>query len=181
MAGSIDGYIKIDGAEGESTADGYTGQIEVLAFAFGDRQAKAGSVSSGGSQSSGRVELLPVGFVHTIDKATPNLHKLCASGKHIDEITMTLVRTIESATEYFSITLKKTLIADVVMVAHTGEIPCFGGESGLPTLAIESDLPVEAVQLWPTEIEWKYTETKKDGTKGGTVKAGYSQETHKVS
>ena len=69
----FDSFIKIDGVPGESTDSKHKDWIEVLSFHWGVSQHETGSQSSGGARSSQRVDHQDLSFVHTIDKASPEL------------------------------------------------------------------------------------------------------------
>jgi type VI secretion system secreted protein Hcp len=84
-AASVDYFLKIDGIDGESTADGHKGEIELESWSWGE--SNPSTVGPGGS-SSGRAVASPLTITKSMDKATPKLMFACASGTHFPEAVL---------------------------------------------------------------------------------------------
>lgn len=170
---AFDAFIQIDGIEGESTDQGHENWIEVDAYCLGAKQAVGGSVSTGGSLSSGRVELEPFVFSHVLDKASPKIQQACTQGKHIAKVKLEVCRSGGDKQVYYEVTMEKVLITRAEVVGVIG-----AQSTSNCVLPSNADLPSEEVELLPAKITWKYTETKKDGSKGGSIEASWDQGTN---
>ena len=172
---ALDAYIQIDGIEGESTDDKHKNWIEVDAYYLGSKQAVSGKVSTGGSMTASRTELKPFVFTHVIDKATPKLHEACTKGSNLKKITFEVCRASASGqVVFFQVTMENATVTRVELAGTPDDTPV--GESILPSSV---DLPSEEVEILPMKITWKYTETKKDGSKGGSIESNWDQSLNK--
>lgn len=72
--GTVDVFMKIDGVEGESTASGYAGQVDVKSFGFQLENSASGG-SGQGSTTVGTFKLTKL-----VDKSSPVLAKRAAAG-----------------------------------------------------------------------------------------------------
>lgn len=76
---AYDAFLKLDGIDGEVTAEGYEKWIEVLSFSWGE--SNAGSYASGGG--GGKVSFQDLHFTHQFDKSSPPMMAACAKGQPI--------------------------------------------------------------------------------------------------
>lgn len=111
MASLQDFFIKIDGIPGESKDSKHSGQIDVLAWGYSVQQTSTSH--GGGGSGAGKANFSEFTFTHYIDKATPNLMKYCASGKHIDTVVLTCCKVGGGSQEYMKVTLNEVLITHV--------------------------------------------------------------------
>jgi type VI secretion system secreted protein Hcp len=109
--------------------------IEVLSWSFG--ATNSGAHSGGGGGGAGKVKFNEFTITKTTDKASPQLFKFCANGKHIP----TVVLFVRKAGGGQSVTFTFT---NVLISAYQT------GGSG------HSDTPVESVSLNFTKVEVKY-------------------------
>jgi type VI secretion system secreted protein Hcp len=86
---AYDAYMKAKDVEGEATAKGMEGQIEVLSFSFGASNPSTVGPGTGGI-AAGRVSVSSFNIMKRTDKASPVLFQSCCKGKHIGEIVVTL-------------------------------------------------------------------------------------------
>lgn len=87
-AAQSDYYLKIDDIKGESSDAGHQGEIEVNSWSWG--ASNPTTVGSGtGGLSGGKVNFQDLSVMKRIDKATPKLFLICASGEHIKQATLT--------------------------------------------------------------------------------------------
>ena len=86
---AYDAYMKAKDVEGEATAKGMEGQVEVLSFSFGASNPSTVGPGTGGI-AAGRVSVSSFNIMKRTDKASPVLFQSCCKGKHIGEIIVTL-------------------------------------------------------------------------------------------
>ncbi len=106
-AAQADYYLKLDGVEGESTADKHKGEIEINSWSWGMNNAGSGGMGGG----AGAGKMLATGLVITkrIDKGTPALFLACAQGEHIKRAVLTATRPnkeLRGPEDYVRITLE---------------------------------------------------------------------------
>ncbi|MFD1200020.1 Hcp family type VI secretion system effector [Brucella gallinifaecis] len=112
---SIDMYMKVDGASGESKDKNHEGWIDILSFSWGASQP--GNMGVGGGGGAGKVCFSDLQVNALIDKSTPALLKHCASGKHLLKIELSVCKAGGTQVEYVKITLEDVL---VTAVQYTG-------------------------------------------------------------
>ncbi|HXZ85996.1 MAG TPA: type VI secretion system tube protein Hcp [Myxococcota bacterium] len=137
-----DFYLKIGDIEGDSTVSGHEGQIELMSVNVGATMP-IGSRSSGGSATTGKVNVSDLSLVKQTDKASAKLFAACCAGTHYDEAVISINRPDGQGNlvEYANWTLE-----DVVISSFTH------GASG-------SDMPVESLSLNFGKIVFTYTPT----------------------
>jgi type VI secretion system secreted protein Hcp len=142
MAADI--FAKIGDIKGESVDPTFKDQIEVLSWSWGVSQP--GSAAMGSGAGLGKATFNDFSFLHNMDKATPNLMKACATGKHFPEATVTARKAGEGQKEY--------LIFKFSEVFVTGVTP--GGNG--------SDPVQEMVTMQFAKVELEYKPQKGDGS-----------------
>lgn len=156
----FDGFVKIDGIEGESTDDKHQGWIEIQSFGTGHAQTVSRTASSVGGASAERADFHEFQFEKLLDKATPKLALACADGTHINKITVELCRAGTDKVKYMEFTLSDCIISQYLV--------CGDGEDAFP---------LETIGINYGKIQWAYTQQKRAG--GGTagqVAAGWDLE-----
>jgi type VI secretion system Hcp family effector len=83
----------------------------VLDYSY--RVTQSASLYSGGGGGVGRADFPPLTFSHYIDKASPNLFKYCAAGKHIKEVTLSACKAGGGSKEFLNIELFQVMVVDV--------------------------------------------------------------------
>jgi type VI secretion system secreted protein Hcp len=158
----FDAYLKIDGIPGESTADGYKDQIEILSYSHGVSQPAAASASSAGGASVGRCEHQDFTIVKELDKASPLLAQHCCNGKHIPLIVLTLVRAGgDKPVAFMEYKLTNNIVSSI---APSGS---------------KDGFPLESVSFNYGKIEWTYIQQKRaDGAGGGKTTGSWNLETN---
>jgi type VI secretion system secreted protein Hcp len=91
MASDI--FAKIGDIKGESQDSKHKDEIEVLSYSWG--VTNSAKIDSGGA---GKATFSDLSFLHSIDKASPNLLKACATGTHLKEATSRIARRAASRT-----------------------------------------------------------------------------------
>ena len=106
---ATDIFAKVGDIEGESADDRHAREIDVLSFSWGMANA-SGSTPGGGA---GKTSFQDLTFTHKVDKATPNLMKACATGKHLPEATLTQRKAGRGSPEYFTIRMTDVIVTSV--------------------------------------------------------------------
>lgn len=157
---AFDGFLKIDGIDGESTDDKHKGWIEVLSFSFGASQPTSGGRSQGGAASAERVNMQDFSIVKVLDKSSAKLFLHTCNGKHIPKVKLELCRATEDKQKYMEYAMEDVIISSIRPGGSSQ-----GGEN----------LPLEEVAFNFGKIEWIYTATDhKTGKPSGDVKAHWS-------
>jgi type VI secretion system secreted protein Hcp len=143
-------FIKIGDIKGEAQDKTHKDEIDVLAWSWG--LAQSGSTHSGGGGGSGKVNVQDLSFTKFVDKATPNLLKMCCNGKHYPEAKLVVRKAGENPIEYLVVTMTDVLISAVST----------GGSGG-------EDKLTENVTLNFGKVKVEYQPQKADGTKDGGV------------
>jgi len=160
----FDSFLKIDGVDGESTDAKHKGEIEILSFSWGVAQAITGTVSSTGTFSGQRADLVALTVVKQLDKSSPKLAQACAAGDHFKGAVLTLCRAGGDKQPYMKYKLSDVLLEAV----RTGGAS--HGEGGVPT---------EEVSLRYAKIELEYTVVGTDGKPAGSVAGGWDLKENK--
>ena len=157
---SSDTHIKFDGVDGESTHEKHKGEIDVLSWTWG--VSNAARVAGGGS-GVGKAVPGEFHFTHSYDKASPNLAKYCASGKHFATVAMTARKAGGAQEDFLKISMKEVFVTSVQPGGtSTGDV-------------------VENVSMTYREVEFDYKPQDDKGALGGSVKFGWNVDTTKIT
>jgi type VI secretion system secreted protein Hcp len=148
-----DFHLKIDGVEGESAHADHKGEIEVLSWSWA--VSNSSSSASGGGSGTGKSTFSDLNFTHLYSKASPNLAKSCATGKHFPTVKFTARKQGEGSKDYLVFTLKEAFITSV---------STSGGSGGDVT---------EQFSMSYKDIEMAYKPQDEKGSMGGEVKFMY--------
>jgi type VI secretion system secreted protein Hcp len=152
---AVDYFLKIDGIPGESKDTKHPGEVDVLAWSWGETATAPSGPGGGGG--AGKVTIQDLNFTSRISKASPQLMLACASGKHIKSAVLTARGGGKAQAEFLIVTLE-----DVLVSSHQ---TAGGGE--------DRHGPLESVALNFSRIQVEYRETNPDGTLGTPVKFGW--------
>jgi type VI secretion system secreted protein Hcp len=111
MASDI--FAKIGDIKGESLDSKHKDEIEVLSFSWGVTNPANIKASGGGGAS--KTTFTDLSFLHSIDKASPNLLKACATGAHLKEATITHRKAGKGQEEYLIITMNDVIVTGVAL------------------------------------------------------------------
>lgn len=150
MSSLQDFFIKIDGIPGESKDSKHSGQIDVLQWGYSVSQTSTSH--TGGGSGAGKANFGELHFTHYVDKATPNLMKYCASGKHISTVEVSCCKVGDGSQEYMKITLNEVLITHVSPMGSTSD----------PRVT-------ESVGMSYGKVKVEVKEQNTDGSMGATV------------
>jgi type VI secretion system Hcp family effector len=106
---AFDGFIKLDGIDGESLDERNKGWIEIVAYDFGV------------SQSSGRASLTDFSFSKRLDKSSASLFEASCAGAHIKDLTLCLYRAGGDKLKYYEVRLEEVIISDFAQSGESGE------------------------------------------------------------
>lgn len=142
-----DYFLKIEGIKGESRAARHKGEIDVLAWSWGEVQ-----VGGGGGGGAGGVDLESFRFKMRPNKASPRLMLACATGQHIPDATLTVRKDSQNPrSDYLVVKFEDVLI------------------SSYQPSAAGSRLPAESLSLSYTKVEFSYRVVRRDGTLGRPI------------
>lgn len=152
---SNDCFLKLGDVVGESTDDAHADEIDVISWSWG--MSQSGTTHQGQGGGAGKVNVQDITFIHYVDKSTPNLIKMCCSGKHFEEAVLVVRKAGEVPLEYMKITMKDGLISSV----H-------------PAGSEEDDRLREEVSLNFSEFSCEYVPQKADGSGDASIIVGWS-------
>ena len=153
---SIDSHLKLEGVTGESTHAKHKEEIDVLSWNWSVHNA---SCTQGGGSAVGKGTPGQVKITKKVDKASVEIAKKCAQGKHFPSAVFTTSKGGDAQEDYLKITLKEAYIADFNLTANdAGEV-------------------VESVVFSYGDIEFEYKPQKDDGTLAAGVTMGWNNRT----
>jgi type VI secretion system secreted protein Hcp len=159
MAADI--FAKIGDIKGESLDSKHKDEVEILSWSWGVNQS--GTMSYGGGGGEGKASFNDFNFTHHVDKASPVLLKVCATGEHIKEATITVRKAGKGQQEYLTFKFQDVLISSF----QTG-----GSE--------EAVLPTDSVSFNFAKLEVEYKPQKSDGSLAAPVEFRYDLKTNKT-
>ncbi len=154
-------YLKIDGIEGESSASGHKGEIDISAWSWG---VSATGQNQQGGGGAGKAEFQDFHFVTAISKASPALFLACATGTHIKTASLSGVRGAGKvkATPFLQYKLSDVTVSSVDWSEDGGEAPA------------------EQFSLSYGKFEVIYTPQSPSGQTQPPVRAGYDLKLNKA-
>jgi type VI secretion system secreted protein Hcp len=145
--GAVQMFLDIAGIPGESTDKDHKDWIEVLSYSLG----VANPASPGGGSSSGHASFSNVTFSKLVDSSSPKLFEATASGQHIADAVLDLVKSGGKGNEPF---LKYTF-TDVLVTSYAVS----GG----------GDIPSDSFSLSYAKIKMEFFPQKADGSLGSPI------------
>ena len=104
-------FAKVDGIDGDATAEGHVKEIEIFNFSETFRQSAPTSAAGGGA---GKFTPGPIVFTKFLDRASIGLLRTCAKGQHIPTVVISAVRPTKGKLEtFYKITLKDVLVSAI--------------------------------------------------------------------
>jgi len=108
---AVDIFLKLDPVKRRIQGEKHNDEIDVLSWSFGESQS--GTFHSGSGGGAGKVNVQDLHFTHFVDKATADLFKVCANGKHIEEGVLVVRKAGDKPLEYLKIEMKHILVSSV--------------------------------------------------------------------
>jgi len=152
-------YLKIDGVSGESTAEGHKGEIDVESYTWGESNT---TTSSQTGAAAGRVKMQDLAVMKHLDKSSPTLMLMVASGQQIKTATLS-IESGPNGTPVGEIKLQDVIVSAFDTSKQSSATSTFVGEQ---------------VSLTFGKIEIDYTPTAADGSQGSPVVAGWDLTTN---
>jgi type VI secretion system secreted protein Hcp len=151
-------YMKYGEIEGDVTAEGHEGWIEVNSFQFGVGRGIGSPTGRKSDRETSSPSVSEITVTKSSDKTTPLLFQEALQGEGV-QVDLHFVRTSAGTLEvFYEVTLTNTLVSG------------FSQSSG-------GDNPSESLSLNFTKIEVKFTPINEDHSKGTPVPAGYDLST----
>jgi type VI secretion system secreted protein Hcp len=158
---AIDYFLKIDGIPGESLDAKHKGEIDVVAWSWGESNpVQPGGPGGGGG--AGKVQMHDFNFTAATSKASPALMLAGASGKHLKSAVLTARKAGKAQAEFLTFSLSDVLVSAYQVGGSEGEV-----------------VPMDSVSLNFSKIQVEYKEQKPDGSLGASVKAGWDVKQNK--
>jgi type VI secretion system secreted protein Hcp len=110
-------FVQLSNTPGSSTDSKHAGWMDAKSVSWGVSQST--SAHTGGGSGVGRADFQVFQFIKYVDKATPNLMKHCASGKHLDQLVLSVCKAGGTQQEYLKVTLKEVFVTGVQLVSNT--------------------------------------------------------------
>jgi type VI secretion system secreted protein Hcp len=143
MASDI--FAKIGDIKGESLDAKHKDEVEVLSWSWGVSQS--GSIAPGGGGGQGKASFNDFNFTHHIDKASPVLMRVCATGQHLKEATITVRKAGKGQQEFLIIKMNDIIITSVN-----------------PSASGDGAATAENVALQFAKVDLEYKPQKPDGS-----------------
>jgi type VI secretion system secreted protein Hcp len=147
-------FLKIDGVSGESKDSAHAGEIDALAWSFGE--SNSGSTHMGTGAASSRVNVQDLSVTKYTDKSSPALLLACCTGKHHRTARLTVRKAGERPIEFLVLEMTDLIVTSVST----------GGSGG-------EDRLTENITLDFAKFKFSYTSQKADGTADSPVSMGW--------
>jgi len=152
-------YMKIEGIDGESTADGHEDWIELLSVS--ESIARPDDGATGSSRRRGAAVFEDIVVEKFLDRTSPKLRQALAEGRTYPKVDIDITRICgEHEVVYFTYELVNSQL----------------GSISLEGMSAGGDRPVEDFSLNFEEIKWTYDIIGPDCSSEGTVEAEWSIE-----
>ena len=150
---AADVFAKLGDIKGESIDDKHKDEVEVLSWSWG--VSTNGSNQQAGTAGA-KATFSDFNFTHHVDKASPVLFRMCATGEHIKEATITARKAGKGQQEYLVIKMSDVIVTSVQM----------GGGADAGSTA-------ENVALRFAKVDLEYKPQKQDGALDASVHFKY--------
>jgi type VI secretion system secreted protein Hcp len=155
-------FAELSSTPGSSTDSKHSKWMDISSCGFAVSQST--SAHTGGGSGVGRANFEEFYIMKFVDRATPNLMKHCASGKHLDQLVVSICKVGGSQQEYMKITLKGVFITSVTSVSNT-----------------ESPRMMERVGFSFETIMIDYKDQNPDGSLGASVTGAWDVKQNKAA
>lgn len=144
-----DYFLKIEGVDGESTDQSHKGELSIESWSWG--ASNPTTVGSGGL-SAGKVQFQDFHFTKAIDKSSPVLMEMIATGEHIKDAKLTLRKAGSTQQTYLVVTFTDVMVSSYSVSGNSG------------------DTPIENISFSFQKIEMEYFPQNPDGTSSESIK-----------
>lgn len=163
---NTDFYLKIDGINGETQAQGLTGYMRLASFSWGGQNSGKFQAGESSGLPSGRFTGGDFNFVMKTNSASPQLMSACAKGSSFTTATLVCRKAIGGSTPmtYLQVTLTPVLVSKFT----TGYDP----SNNLGDAVV-----IDNISLNFGKIVVQYMPATNQGTTGPAVEGGYNLQT----
>jgi type VI secretion system secreted protein Hcp len=165
---SKDYFLKIEGIDGESMAEGHKGEIDVESFDWGESRRL---YLNPGDQRNSPLEVRNFHFTTFASKASTKLMNACATVQKYEKAIFTLRKAGGKQEEYMKFTFFDVRVASYDISGPATEASRYekiGHEKH------ENPVPIESIVLNFAEIEVEYREQKSPGNVGPAYRFKYN-------
>lgn len=142
---AVDYFLKIEGIEGDATAPGSEGAIQIESWSWGVSQSGSAQAGGGGG-GAGKVSMQDFHFTMKANKASPKLFLGCATGQHIKKAVLTARKAGGTQEEYLVLTMSDVLISSYETGGSSGE--------GAPTDQVSLNFAKIEYKVGPTTVHY---------------------------
>jgi type VI secretion system secreted protein Hcp len=143
-------HLKLNGIKGESTSVPHKDEIDVENWTWGVSTAPG---AGGGGAGAGRASFTDLSFTHRVDRASPELWKACATGRHVRDAVLSVARSGAGTQDYLVVKLSDVSVTSVA----------------LADTAADALVPLESVSLAFAKVEYSYKPQNPNGSFGAAV------------
>lgn len=156
-------HLKLNGIKGESTSVPHKDEIDVESWTWG--VAGVSASPGGGGGGAGRARFTDLSFTHRVDRASPDLWKACATGRHVRDAVLSVARPGAGTQDYLVVKLRDVSVTSVAM----------------SDAAADALVPLESVSLAFAKVEYSYRPQNPNGSLGAAVEFKFDLVANKVS
>ena len=157
---AVDYYLKLDGVQGESTAEGHKDEIQLLSFSWG--ASNVSSVAGTGGSGAGKVDLSDFSTMIFFDKSTPKFFKAVCLGQHIKTGTLTATKSGAGNKPYLKVDFKELFVTSLQISAS-------------------SEVPSVSISFTYNEIKMDYSVQDEQGNLKSTGPVTFNLKEHKLT
>lgn len=151
---AVDYWLQIEGVETESQDEHLTDSIQLESWEWGEKNRGSWAINGGGGQ--GKVEMSDFSFTMWLNKASPKLFVMCATGEHIPSAKLTCRKAGGGQQVFFEVDFLNLSISSFETIGDGSHVH-----------------PRNKISFNFESIEVNYMEQNDDGTLGATTTAGY--------
>lgn len=156
-------YLKIGAIEGNVTAKGYEGWIQVATLHFGAERNVSMQTGNLSNRESGKPALSRIAITKIADKSVAALFQASLKGAAGQEATLAFVRTGKTMQEFMTYKLKDCILANYAIAMQADEAP------------------VEGIMLSYSGIEISYKDHDASNKAGSPQRVAYDVKAAKVA
>lgn len=116
---SVDMFMKVTGADGESQDSNHKGWTDIVSFQWGVTQPSSMFAGGGGGASKASFQDLTV--IARIDKSLPSILDKCARGDHLTKVEISVCKAGGTQIEYQKVTLSELVLITNVTVTGASD------------------------------------------------------------
>ena len=150
-----DFLLEVDGIRGESKDAQHPGTIELESFSWGATNPDTGLTGSK-ERTRGRVQIEPINFTSSVNKASGELMRACWAGTNIKKASLYVRKQGEKQQDYYVVRMENVIVTAYHSGASNGSL-----------------LPADSFSFSFTQVKFEYKAQKPDGSLEAPVTVGY--------